>query len=44
MYHVNVNVNLVEGNVVDRSVKSVMYIKNIMLGIILLVVVNMEHI
>ena len=42
MYHVNVN--LVEGNVVDRSVKSVIYIKNIMLGIILLVVVNMEHI
>ena len=54
IYHVNVNVNLMEQNViqindgivinVNFSVKSIVYAKNIMFGIPLHVVVTMEHV
>ena len=54
MCHVNVNVNLMEENVnringgimmnVDLSVKNVMYLKKIMFGILLHVVVKMENV
>ena len=54
IYHANVNVNLMEENViqindgitinVDVTVKSVMYVKKIMFGILLHVVAKMENI
>ena len=54
MYYANVNVDLMEGNViqinggitinVDVNVKNVIYVKKIMLGILLLVIVKMENI
>ena len=53
-YHVNVNVALVEQNViqingemtinVDVSIKNIMYVKKIMFGILLNVIVRMENI
>ena len=53
-YHGNANVNLMEENIiqinggvtinVDVSVKNVMYLKNIIFGILLHVVVKMENI
>ena len=54
IYHVNVNVNLMEQNVsqinggitinVDVSVKKFMLVKKIMFGILLHVIVKMENI
>ena len=54
MCHLNANVNLMEENVnqinggimmnVDVSVKNVMYLKKIMFGILLHVVVKMENV
>ena len=54
IYHANVNVNLMEENViqinggiminVDVSVKNIMYVKKIMFGILLHVIVKMETI
>ena len=54
MYHVDVNVNLIEQNVtqinggitinVNVSVKSIMYVKKIMFGILLHVIVKMENV
>ena len=54
IYHANVNVNLMKENViqingeitinVNVSVKNVMYVKKIMFGILLHVVVKMENI
>ena len=54
IYHANVNVNLKEENIikinagiainVDVSVKSVMYEKNIMFGILLHVILKMKKI
>ena len=54
MYHANVNVHLMEENViqinggitinVDVSVKNVIYVKKIIFGILLHVVVKMENI
>ena len=54
IYHVNVNVNLMEENVikiiggiviiVDVSVKKVIYVKKIMFGILLRAVGKMENI
>ena len=53
-YHANVNVNLMEENVIQINggitinvvvpIKSVMYVKKIMFGILLHVVVKMENI
>ena len=52
--HVNINVNLMEQNViqinggiminVDVSVKNIIYVKKIMFGILLHVIVKMENI
>ena len=52
MYHANVNVNLMEDNViqtngsttknVDMSVKNAIYVKKIIFGILLHVIVKME--
>ena len=54
IYHANVNVNLMEEIIVqvndgiminvDVSVKNVMYVKKIMFGILLHVIVKMENI
>ena len=54
MYHVNVNVDLMEKNViqingritinVDVSVKKVIYVKKIMFGILLQIIVKTENI
>ena len=54
IYHANVNVDLMEENViqinggiminVDTSVKNIMYVKKIILGILLHVIVKMENI
>ena len=54
IYHANVNVDLMEENVIyinggiminiNVSVKNVMYVKNIMFGILLHVIINMENI
>ena len=54
MYHVNVNVNLMKQNVsqinggitinVDVSVKSIIYVKKIIFGILVDVIVKMENI
>ena len=54
MYHANVNVNLIEENViqinggitinVDVSVKIFMYMKKIIFGILLHLIVKMENI
>ena len=54
IYHVNVNVNLMEQNViqinggitinVDASVKNIIYVKKIMFGILPHVIVKMENI
>ena len=52
IYHVNINVNLMEQNViqingeitinVDVSVRNIIYVKKIMYGILLHVIVKME--
>ena len=54
MFHVNVNVDLMERNVIeiiggiminaDVSVNKIMYVKKIMFGIMLHVIVKMENI
>ena len=54
IYHANVNVDLLEENViqinsgitinVDLSVKNIIYVKNIVFGILLHVIVKMENI
>ena len=54
MFHVSVNVNLMEQNViqinggitinVDVSVKNIIYVKMIMFGVLLHVIVKMENI
>ena len=54
MFHVSVNVNLMEQNViqinggitinVDLSVKNIIYVKMIMFGVLLHVIVKMENI
>ena len=54
MYHVNVNVNLIEQNViqinvgmtinVNMSVKNIVYVKKIIFGILLHAIVKMENI
>ena len=54
MYHANVNVDLMEENVtqinggitinVDVNVKNVMYVKKVVFGILLHVVVKMDNI
>ena len=50
MYHVNVNVHLIEASViliimiVNVNVKNVTYMKKIMFGILLHVIVKMENI
>ena len=54
MFHVSVNVNLMEQNViqinggitinVDVSVKNIIYVKMIMFGVLLHVIIKMENI
>ena len=54
MFHVSINVNLMEQNViqinggitinVDVSVKNIIYVKMIMFGVLLHVIVKMENI